>query len=96
MKINLETIRNVYIMIGTLLTTLNLPFIPEVITNLFSPEGQVLVFDVLQLAFTLWTAAVTLYQFSAKRKGNTEGPQPLSTNDISSPARYLLPFSKAA
>lgn len=85
---SLENIRKIWILIGSVLTALNLAFMPEWLNNLFSVEGTGYVFAAV-------TAAITLFQFTTGRTGEKPAePEAYSTGEKSK-ALYWFPFTKA-
>ena len=88
---SLENIRKIWVLIGSVLTALNLAFMPEWLNNLFSVEGT-------GYAFAAATAVITLWQFVSSRTGEAEDgePQAYSTGEKSKVAYLLNPFKAAA
>ena len=84
---SLESIRKIWVLIGTLLATLSLDFIPQVVLDLFQETGTGLVFGFLG-------AAAALFQFVKARTGQQKEPQQYSTGEKSK-ALYWLPWIKA-
>jgi hypothetical protein len=80
-----ENIRKIWVVIGTLLATLNLPFIPEFVIKIFGPEGT-------DIVFTVIGSVLALIQFLGFRTGEDKQPKQLRTK-VS--AMYWLPWTKA-
>lgn len=69
---NLENIRKIWVMIGTILFALNADWIPDIIKGVFSATGTELVFAAIG-------AIVALYQFVKARAG--QQPEALTTRE---------------
>lgn len=83
---NLESIRKIWVMIGSVVVALNVSWIPDIITGVFSAEGTELVFAAIG-------AVIALFQFAKSRTGEGK-PQALTAGD-KAPGMYWLPWASA-
>jgi hypothetical protein len=83
---NLETIRKIWVMIGSVIVALNASWIPDIITGFFQPEAT-------ELVFTALGALVALWQFVKSRTGSGDQPEALKK---SAGIGYMLNPFKAA
>ncbi len=89
MKFDLDTIQKIWIILGTLIATLGMPWIPGFVTNIFSPEGT-------EIFFRLFGAIAGAWQFIDLRTGKGQPSQLKSHEDPVHVAKYLWPFTRAA
>lgn len=84
--VKLENIRKIWLLVGTLIATLGLPWIPEIVNQLFSVEGT-------EIIFQAFGAIIAAYQFITKRVGD---PEVVSAKSVNMWAYGLNPFKAAA
>ncbi len=92
MTLSIETIQKLWIMIGTVIATLGLPWIPEIVNDLFSTAGTEVLFQGVFAVAALW-------QFVSSRTGKdkeVEG-QELKMQSAGATMWYMVnPFKAAA
>jgi hypothetical protein len=96
MKFNLETIRKIWVLVSTLVLTISLPNMPELVTNLFSEVGTNMFFGLIELGVDAYAALGLFLQFLKKRTGEDQ-PQALQIKSTGAKISYVLfPWKAAA
>lgn len=81
---NLESIRKIWVLIGSVVFAINADWIPDVVKGVFSAEGTELVFAAIGAFIALW-------QFTKSRTGENKG---VSAQSVAG-AAYWFPFKPA-
>ena len=86
---SMESIRKIWVLIGSVIFAINADWIPEIVKGVFAPEGTELVFAAIGAVLALW-------QFVKSRTGEG-GPSELNAEEKKVTIMYALnPFAKAA
>jgi len=83
---NLESVRKIWVLIGSVVFAINADWIPDLVKGFFSPDGT-------QLVFAAVGAIVALYQFAKARTGVNKG---VSAQSVAGTSYYINPFKAAA